>query len=116
MYGLLGEPIQTDNGDLYSDYLSSISIVDENRLQHRFAKENFHESNHMTDLRGKATLVTGSARGIGKAIAERLESLGANIVVDHSSHRKNARVTVENIRKQSVRALAIKADITKLLN
>jgi 3-oxoacyl-[acyl-carrier protein] reductase len=70
----------------------------------------------MTDLRGKATLVTGSARGIGKAIAERLESLGANIVVDHSSHRKNARVTVENIRKQSVRALAIKADITKLLN
>jgi len=31
MYGLLGEPIQTDNGDLYSDYLSSISIVDENR-------------------------------------------------------------------------------------
>jgi 3-oxoacyl-[acyl-carrier protein] reductase len=68
----------------------------------------------MTDLRGKVALVTGSARGIGKAIAERFASLGANIVVNYSSDEKNARETVENMRRQNVRAVAVKADITKV--
>jgi 3-oxoacyl-[acyl-carrier protein] reductase len=36
----------------------------------------------MTDLKGKVALVTGSARGIGKAIALRYASLGANLVVN----------------------------------
>ena len=68
----------------------------------------------MTDLSGKVALVTDSARGIGKAVAERFELLGANIVVNYSSDEKNARETVENIRKQNVRAVAIKADVAKV--
>jgi NAD(P)-dependent dehydrogenase (short-subunit alcohol dehydrogenase family) len=68
----------------------------------------------MTDSRGKVALITGSARGIGKAIAERFASLGANVVVNYSSDEKNARETVDNIRKQNVRAVAVKADITKV--
>ena len=35
----------------------------------------------MTNLSGKVALITGSARGIGKAIAERYASLGADVVV-----------------------------------
>ncbi len=52
----------------------------------------------MTDLHGKVALITGSARGIGKAIAERFASLSANIVVNYSSDEKNAQETVTNLR------------------
>jgi 3-oxoacyl-[acyl-carrier protein] reductase len=51
----------------------------------------------MTDLDGKVALITGSARGIGKAIAERFASLSANIVVNDSSDEKNAQETVTNL-------------------
>ncbi|WP_216849003.1 hypothetical protein [Pedobacter sp. L105] len=35
----------------------------------------------MIDLEGKVALITGSARGKGKAIAQRYGSLGADIVI-----------------------------------
>ncbi|MFE4829383.1 SDR family NAD(P)-dependent oxidoreductase [Streptomyces sp. NPDC056672] len=43
----------------------------------------------MTDLTGKTALITGSARGIGKAIALRYAQLGANIVINYSSNAAN---------------------------
>lgn len=36
----------------------------------------------MVDLKGKAAVVTGSARGIGFAIADRLAELGADIIIN----------------------------------
>lgn len=44
----------------------------------------------MTDLTGKVALVTGSARGIGRAIAERYASLGADIVINYSEDETSA--------------------------
>lgn len=46
-------------------------------------------------LKGKCAIVTGASRGIGKAIALKLASLGANIVLNYRSNEKEA-LEVEN--------------------
>jgi 3-oxoacyl-[acyl-carrier protein] reductase len=66
----------------------------------------------MTDLTGKTAVVTGSARGIGKAIALRYASLGANVVVNYSRDRAGAEATVAEIEKFGVAALAVQADMS----
>ncbi len=48
----------------------------------------------MTDLTGRTALITGSASGIGRAIALRYASLGANIVVNDPGEETNARATL----------------------
>jgi 3-oxoacyl-[acyl-carrier protein] reductase len=52
----------------------------------------------MTNFTNKVALVTGSARGLSKAIAERLGSLGATVSVNYSSDEANAMHTVEKIK------------------
>lgn len=68
----------------------------------------------MTDLTGKVAVVTGSARGIGKAIAERFASLGAKVVVNYSSDAENAARTVAAIEKSGGEAIAVQADVSSL--
>ena len=68
----------------------------------------------MTDLTGKTAIVTGSARGIGKAIALRYASLGANVVVNYVSDPAVAEATVADVKKFGVEAIAIRADVSAL--
>jgi len=56
--------------------------------------------------------VTGSGRGIGKAIALRLASEGASIVVNFFRNRAPAEQTVEEIRALGCEALLVKADVS----
>ncbi len=65
-------------------------------------------------MKGKCAIVTGGAKGIGKAIALKLASLGANIVLNYRSSSKEAEETAEEIKKLGVEVLTIKADISKL--
>jgi 3-oxoacyl-[acyl-carrier protein] reductase len=67
-----------------------------------------------TDLTGKTAIITGSARGIGKAIALRYASLGANIVINYVSDPAVAESTVADVEKFGVEAIAIRADMSTL--
>ena len=68
----------------------------------------------MTDLKGKVALVTGSARGIGKAIAERYGSCGASVVVNYVGARERANATVDGIQRLGGTAIPIQADVAKV--
>lgn len=65
----------------------------------------------MFNLDGKVALVTGSSRGIGKAIAIKLAENGVNIIVNYIRHKKDARKTAEMIEKNGVRCLVVKANV-----
>jgi NAD(P)-dependent dehydrogenase (short-subunit alcohol dehydrogenase family) len=60
---------------------------------------------------GKNAIVTGSARGIGKAIAVRLAKDGANIVVV-DVNLEAAEETAKEIAKMGVKTLARKVNVT----
>ena len=51
----------------------------------------------MLELSGKAAVVTGGSRGIGRAIAVTLAGLGAKVAVNYTSNSKAAQETVEQI-------------------
>ena len=68
----------------------------------------------MNSLRHKVAIITGSARGLGKAIAERYAALGANIVVNYSRDRASAEETLSTIRAMGGKAMAVQADVSKV--
>ncbi|RZM21699.1 MAG: SDR family NAD(P)-dependent oxidoreductase, partial [Pedobacter sp.] len=67
----------------------------------------------MNSLKDKVALVTGAARGLGRAIAERYAALGADIVINYSKDKVSADDAVSCIRAMGVRVIAIQADISK---
>ena len=62
-------------------------------------------------LQGRNALVTGSSKGIGRAIAVRFGREGANVVVNYNSDPKGADEAVEEIRSFGGNATAVKADL-----
>ena len=64
-------------------------------------------------LKNKVAIVTGSSRGIGKAIAERFAREGAKVVVNYVRNKKAADAVVAGIRKAKGEAVAVKADVSK---
>jgi len=67
----------------------------------------------VTDLSNHTALITGSARGIGKAIALRYASLGANIALNYAHDEDAAAATASQIERYGVDVVAIKADICR---
>jgi 3-oxoacyl-[acyl-carrier protein] reductase len=65
----------------------------------------------MLDLTGKVAVVTGSSRGIGRAIALKLASLGAKVVVNYYCSEDAAREAVEQIEAEGGEAIAFLADV-----
>ena len=67
----------------------------------------------MTSLNNETALVTGSARGIGRAIAERYAALGANVVINYSTGESQARETVAAIEQAGGTVLAVQANVAR---
>lgn len=67
----------------------------------------------MASLSGKVAIVTGSSRGIGRAIAERFAADGAAVVVNYNKSAEEANEVVREIEANRGKALAIQADCSK---
>lgn len=66
------------------------------------------------NLEGKVALVTGSSRGIGRAIALRLARDGAAVAVNYVSRAAEAAQVVNEIESAGGRAVAVQADVSKV--
>lgn len=61
---------------------------------------------------GKVALVTGAARGLGRATALSLASAGADVIVHYNTRKDQAAAVVARIREMGRRSLAVQADVS----
>lgn len=66
------------------------------------------------DFQDKNVLVTGSGRGIGRALALHFARGGADVVINFFRNRAPAEQTAEEVRAMGHRALVVKADVGDL--
>ncbi|HUU41737.1 MAG TPA: glucose 1-dehydrogenase [Desulfatiglandales bacterium] len=64
-------------------------------------------------LKGKTALITGSSRGVGKAIALAYAREGANVVVNYTANKDAAVEVVSKIQEMGGRSVFFKADVSK---
>lgn len=64
-------------------------------------------------LKDKVALVTGSSRGIGRAIAIELAKQGATVIINYRSNIEQAQDTVNHISQLGFQAHALQADVSK---
>jgi 3-oxoacyl-[acyl-carrier protein] reductase len=65
-------------------------------------------------LNGKVALVTGSSRGLGRAIALRLARDGADVVVNYIHSAQEGQEVAATITKMGRRAITVKADVSRV--
>jgi NAD(P)-dependent dehydrogenase (short-subunit alcohol dehydrogenase family) len=66
----------------------------------------------MDDLKGKKALITGSSRGLGKAISLELAGRGTDIAINYVKNAEAAEETAEEIRALGVECITIQADVS----
>jgi enoyl-[acyl-carrier protein] reductase III len=67
-----------------------------------------------TPYLGRTALVTGSGRGIGRAIALRLAQAGADVVINYHRNQDPAEEVAAKIREMGRRALVVRANLSKV--
>ena len=65
------------------------------------------------ELQGQVALISGSSRGIGKAIACHLATKGINVAINYHSQEKAANLVVRDIVSAGSESIAIRADVSK---
>ncbi len=66
----------------------------------------------MFDLKGKTALITGSTRGIGRAIAEEFAKAGASVIVSGRVEERAVEVAKELAEKYGVKTLGVGMDVS----
>ncbi len=61
----------------------------------------------------RSVIVTGSSRGIGRAVAERLAADGFSVVVNYAGNQPSADEVVATITNAGGRAIAVRADVSQ---
>lgn len=62
----------------------------------------------------KTVLITGASRGIGRATAVIFAKEGCNIAINYNNSEKEAAELAEDLKKNGVQAIAIKADVSDM--
>ncbi|MED2030661.1 acetoacetyl-CoA reductase [Bacillus thuringiensis] len=68
----------------------------------------------MVQLNGKVAIVTGGAKGIGKAITVALAQEGAKVVINYNSSKEAAENLVNELGKDGHDVYAVQADVSKV--
>ena len=63
-------------------------------------------------LEGKTVLVTGGARGIGRAICERLARAGCQVSINYYNSSDEAEALVKELESSGARAFAVQANVS----
>jgi 3-oxoacyl-[acyl-carrier protein] reductase len=71
----------------------------------------FFEGVRVMKLAGKIAVVTGSSRGVGRAVAMGFATAGADVVINYTSNEKAANEVIERVTALGRKAIAVKADI-----
>jgi 3-oxoacyl-[acyl-carrier protein] reductase len=66
------------------------------------------------DFTDKVAIVTGSSRGIGRAIALRLSEGGAKVVVNYRGNEAAANEVLAQIKASGGKAIAVQADVSQV--
>jgi len=64
------------------------------------------------DLSGRAALITGGSRGIGRSIALNLSAHGADVAINYSRSKDEADGVKAEIEKAGGKAITVQADVT----
>jgi len=65
------------------------------------------------ELKDRVAIITGGARGIGRAVSLKLAAKGATVVINYFGNRSEADEVERDIRRMGSRSLAVEADVTR---
>src|SRR5450432_817450 len=66
---------------------------------------------HHRNLKGKVALVTGAARGIGRAIALNFAECGAAVAVNYLTSKSSAEALASEVRELGAKCLLVPGDV-----